>query len=126
MTLHVDGERRELPAGLDLAAYRVVQEALTNALKHGGGSADGARALRRGRRCEVASPTPARGAARRASSGGGHGLVGMRERVRVFGGELHTGPRPSGGFEVRARLPLQNEEERRWAASAGRDHAEAG
>ena len=57
--------------------------------------------------------------------GGGHGLLGMRERVRVFGGELHAGPRAEGGYLVAARLPLQDEEEAALAAStAGRDHTE--
>jgi signal transduction histidine kinase len=123
--LQIEGERRELPSGLDLAAYRVVQEALTNALKHGGGSADvlvrfGDDELR----LEIAD---AGGGASRAPEveGGGHGLLGMRERVRVFGGELHAGPRPGGGFLVAARLPLQDEEEAALAAStAGRDHTE--
>ena len=99
--LRIEGERRELPSGLDLAAYRVVQEALTNALKHGGGSADvlvrfGDDELR----LEIAD---AGGGARSAPrvEGGGHGLVGMRERVRVFGGELHAGPRARGRLRGR-------------------------
>jgi signal transduction histidine kinase len=123
--LRIEGERRELPSGLDLAAYRVVQEALTNALKHGGGSADVL--IRFGDdelRLEIADTG---GGASRAPGveGGGHGLLGMRERVRVFGGELHAGPRPGGGFLVAARLPLQDEEEAALAAStAGRDHTE--
>jgi signal transduction histidine kinase len=121
VALHLVGERRELPSGLDLAGYRVVQEALTNALKHGGGSADvtvrfGADELR----LEIADAGRGASLAPRVE-GGGHGLVGMRERVRVFGGELHAGPRPEGGYLVVAKLPLQGEEEAALAAStAGR------
>ena len=119
--LHVEGEHRELPSGLDLAGYRVVQEALTNALKHGGGSAEvtvsfGEQELR----LEIADTGVGAGVAP-GVEGGGHGLVGMRERVRVFGGELHAGPRPEGGYLVIARLPLQDEDEAALAAStAGR------
>ena len=125
VALRIEGERRELPSGLDLAAYRVVQEALTNALKHGGGSADvlvrfGEDALY----LEIADAGLATGVAPRVE-GGGHGLVGMRERVRVFGGELQAGPRAEGGYVVAARLPLQDEEEAALAAStAARDHSE--
>ena len=126
VTLAIEGERRELPTGLDLAAYRVVQEALTNALKHGGGTAEvllrfGDDAL------EVTVADGGRRAREPRVQGAGHGLLGMRERVRVFGGELHAGPRPGGGFIVRARLPLQNEEEAALTAGADRNQAmEAG
>ncbi len=123
--LRIEGEGRELPSGLDLAAYRVVQEALTNALKHGGGSADVL--VRFGEdelRLEIADTGRGASAAPRVE-GSGHGLVGMRERVRVFGGELHAGPRVAGGYLVAARLPLQDEEEAALsAATAGRDHTE--
>jgi signal transduction histidine kinase len=123
--LRIEGERRELPSGLDLAGYRVVQEALTNALKHGGGSADVLVRFEEDElRVEIADAGRAAGIAPRVE-GGGHGLLGMRERVRVFGGELHAGPRPEGGYLVVARLPLQDEEEAAFAAStAGRDHTE--
>ena len=121
--LRVSGERRELPPGVDLAAYRVVQEALTNALKHGGGSATvtveyEADDLR------VAVADAGTGSAT-AVQGSGQGLRGMRERVRVCGGELHAGPRPGGGFAVRVHLPLQNEEEAALTAAAGRSELEA-
>jgi signal transduction histidine kinase len=116
--LRVEGPRRALPAGVDLAAYRVVQEAITNVLKHGGGSATEV-CVRYGLddvELEVRDHGPGhrRSSRRRhdhALAGGGHGLVGMRERVRIFGGELVTGRRRGGGFEVRARIPLGTEEE---------------
>jgi signal transduction histidine kinase len=107
--LRVEGRRPELPQGLDLAAYRIVQEALTNALRHAGAAPTkvvvryGAAALE----LEVAD----RGRpAAPAAAPGGQGLVGMRERARLYGGELHAGPRPGGGFAVRARLPLHDAE----------------
>jgi signal transduction histidine kinase len=102
--LRVDGDRRPLPVGVDLSAYRVVQEALTNALKHAGG-APATVHLRYGPstlEIEVVD----RGRASAAKEGG-HGLVGMRERVGIFGGSLDAGPRAEGGFAVRALLPLE-------------------
>ncbi|MDQ3742142.1 MAG: ATP-binding protein, partial [Actinomycetota bacterium] len=107
-TLRVEGERRPLPAGAEAAIYRVVQEALTNALKHAGGAATEV-VLRWGAdELEVVVADSGRGGHGEATSlpSGGHGIVGMRERVRVYGGELTAVPRPGGGFVVRARLPL--------------------
>ncbi|HEU4658657.1 MAG TPA: histidine kinase [Capillimicrobium sp.] len=109
--LAVEGDRRSLPAGVDLAGYRIVQEALTNAMKHAGSAPTSVR-VRYGDdavELEVANDEPARGATLR-SEGAGHGLIGMRERARVVGGEVDAGPRPGGGFAVRARLPLAREE----------------
>jgi signal transduction histidine kinase len=114
----VEGERRELPAGLDLAAYRVVQEALTNVVKHAGGApaevsvhylADAVevRIADRGEAKPVTSRQARQVSAASRLGGGGHGLVGMRERVRVYGGELHAGRRRGGGFEVHVRLPFE-------------------
>ena len=100
----VEGEPRPLPPGVDLAAYRIVQEALTNVLKHAG-PARARVALRYGDRelgleiTDDGSGTSANG------DGGGHGLVGMRERVALYGGSLEARPAPGGGFQVRARLP---------------------
>ena len=106
--LHEDGTPRDLPAGLDLAAFRVVQEGLTNALKYGDRSATEVhvRWSERELVLEIADrgPGPVRG--RDGGEDGGHGLVGMRERVRLYGGELDTGRRRGGGFRVRAKLPL--------------------
>lgn len=104
--LAVEGEPRTLAAGVDLAAYRIVQEALTNARKHAG-PAHARVALRYGREAlEVEIADDGRAAANGA--GAGHGLVGMRERVALYGGELEAGPRRGGGFAVRARLPLEH------------------
>jgi signal transduction histidine kinase len=122
--LHVAGEARELSAGVDLAAYRVVQEALTNAVKHGGGHAE-VRVRYEEHELRVTISDRGDGSATPRVEGGGHGLVGMRERVRVIGGELHAGPRAGGGFDVDARLPLQDEAEAALAASAPRDPVEA-
>jgi len=109
--LVVEGSEAPLPAGVDLSAYRIVQEALTNAVKHGGpGRARvlvryGTDVLEVQVRDEGGTgPALARGPADGRS---GQGLVGMRERVSLFGGELHAGPAPGGGFAVDARLPLR-------------------
>jgi signal transduction histidine kinase len=108
--VRVLGERRPLPTGIDLAAYRIVQEALTNTLKHAGTTPTEVH-LRWGED-ELELEILDRGGVgtARNGAGGGHGLVGMAERVRLYGGELEAGPRPAGGFRVRARLPLQERE----------------
>ena len=101
----VQGARRSLSPGLDLSAYRIVQEALTNTRKHAG-DAHAWVTLRYGAdTLEIAVIDD--GAGVHDGAGGGHGLIGMRERVAVFGGTLETGPRPAGGFEVHAVLPLE-------------------
>jgi signal transduction histidine kinase len=104
VTLRVEGTPRPLPPALDLSAFRIVQEALTNALKHAGPARadvtvryeDGLVSL------EISDTGRGPGGGR----GTGHGLAGMRERAAMFGGELQALPRPEGGFAVRARLPL--------------------
>src|SRR4051812_10422623 len=106
VVLHEDGERRPLPAGLDLAAYRIVQEALTNSLKHAGGATTEVTVT--WGELELVLEVRDRGRVR-ITSDGGHGLVGMRERVRVYGGELEAGPAKGGGWRVRATLPLVRE-----------------
>ena len=89
---------------IDLTAYRLVQEGLTNALKHA--KATHAEVLVRYDDGSVELVVRDDGTGGGNGDGGGHGLVGMRERVAVCGGELHAGPRPNGGFELRARLPV--------------------
>jgi signal transduction histidine kinase len=102
--LHVDGEPFPLPAALDLSAYRIVQEGLTNALKHARAShADvtvcyGPDSLRTVVRDD--------GIGAAASDGLGHGLVGIRERVKIYGGEMTAGTASGGGFVLSTRLPL--------------------
>jgi signal transduction histidine kinase len=104
--LEVEGEPRELPVGLELSAYRIVQEALTNALKHAGE----ARATVHVRyapdslELEIADDG---GGATEPATGGGHGLVGMRERVALYGGRFEVSRRAAGGFAVRVALPIQ-------------------
>jgi len=105
--LAVQGTVVDLAPGLDLVAYRVVQEALTNALKHAGPTSARVAVSYTARALELNVTDNGRGAdAESQVNSGGHGLVGMRERVALFGGELHAGQRPGGGFEVRARIPL--------------------
>jgi signal transduction histidine kinase len=102
--LTVEGEPVELPPGIDVSAYRIVQEALTNTLKHAG-PAQASVIVRYGcdeLELEVLDDGPGT-----ANGGGsGHGLAGLRERVSIYGGELHAGRRPVGGYALRARLPL--------------------
>ncbi|MDQ3661116.1 MAG: sensor histidine kinase [Actinomycetota bacterium] len=106
--LEVRGEVRPLPPGVDLSAYRIVQEALTNALKHGGPSSACVRMIYRPSTLEIEITDDGRGAlpALGQAATVGHGLLGMRERAAAFGGALKAGPRRGGGFEVKASLPL--------------------
>ena len=100
--LDVEGETRELPLGIDLTAYRVVQEALTNALKHAGPARAWVR-IHWGEReltLEVAND------GRVTPEGNGYGHVGMQERLRLYGGRLESGARPEGGYVVRAHVPI--------------------
>jgi signal transduction histidine kinase len=103
--LVVEGDVRPLAAGVDLSAYRIVQEALTNALKHGGDGVH-ARVLLRYRDEAIDVEVTDDGRGPSPGANGGRGLIGMRERVAFLGGELRTGARPAGGFLVHARLPV--------------------
>ena len=104
--LSVQGEPVPLPPGLDLAAYRVVQEALTNVRKHAPGGCVRVCLYYGERHLELAVDDTGGTAADRPEVSG-YGLVGMRERVTLYGGTLETGSRPGGGFTVRARLPFR-------------------
>jgi len=128
----VHGERRGLPAGLDLAAYRVVQEAVTNVIKHaatdrctvtvdyqedsltleiadgGGGGPDTGCSVGPRVPKSVRRGPPARLTDSTQGQGAGHGIAGMRERVGMYGGEFRAGPRPGHGFQVTARFPVRD------------------
>jgi signal transduction histidine kinase len=107
--LRVEGTPSQLPAGVDLSAYRIVQEALTNVVKHAGPARAQVTIGYHDRDVTVEITDDGRGAAAPTGDGQarvGHGLIGMRERVQVFGGDLEAGPRPGGGFRVAARLPF--------------------
>ncbi|MEU4699997.1 sensor histidine kinase [Nonomuraea dietziae] len=105
--LDVRGEPAPLSAGLELSAYRIIQEALTNALKHAGPTRVTVTVTHRHRELslEIADEGPTPGHATPERHGLGHGLIGMRERVALFDGRLDAHPRPGGGFIVRATLP---------------------
>ncbi|HEX6460779.1 MAG TPA: sensor histidine kinase [Thermoleophilaceae bacterium] len=104
--LEVEGERRPLPAGVDLCAYRVVQESLTNALKHAGPAHAEVRLRYLPAALDVDVADDGSGAQHPNGDGAGHGLIGMRERVALYGGRLEAGPRDGGGFAVHAEIPL--------------------
>ncbi|MFJ5558803.1 sensor histidine kinase [Streptomyces sp. NPDC093250] len=111
LTVTVEGEASRLPPGVDLAAFRIVQEALTNVVRHSGSrearvciERDGGRL-----RLRIDDDGPATGA---DAGGGGNGLAGMRERAAALGGTIEAGPRPDGGFRVLAVLPLEVKEDR--------------
>jgi signal transduction histidine kinase len=107
--LQVHGTRPSLPAGVDLSAYRIVQEALTNVVKHAGPARAQVTVGYHDQNVTVEVTDDGRGAMTSASDGrvgSGHGLIGMRERVAAFGGNLEVGPGLDGGFRVAARLPL--------------------
>jgi len=106
VTLEVCGETRPLPRGADLAAYRIVQEALTNSLKHAGRASANV-ALRWLPRELVLEITDTGRGPNGHVPPDSHGLIGMRERVAVYGGSVQTGPAPGRGFAVRARIPLE-------------------
>jgi signal transduction histidine kinase len=131
VSLHVTGRRRDLPAGVDLAAYRIVQEALTNVIKHSGNASCQLTVGYRdteividvtdnGSDCPRGGNLPEHSRAANGTTGApkpapafdhGHGIVGMRERVRLYGGTLHAGPRHGGGFQVTAVIPVHADDQ---------------
>ena len=107
--VQVEGHPRRLAADVDLAAYRVVQEALTNTIKHAGPARASVRVTYSARALEIDVSDTGRRRLNVPAELGGNGLVGMRERLALYGGELHAGARPGGGFRVSARIPLDEE-----------------
>jgi signal transduction histidine kinase len=105
--LRIDGTPAALPSAVDLSAYRIVQEALTNTVKHAGTGASADVAIRY-QDTEVVIDVHDNGSARSNGGSGGNGLRGMRERTRLLGGTLAAGPRVTGGFSVHARLPIRD------------------
>jgi signal transduction histidine kinase len=105
--LHVDGEPSPLPRGIELSAYRIVQEGLTNALKHARASDADVTVRYRPDELEIEIRDDGEGGS--ASDVLGHGLVGIRERVKIYGGEMTAGSENGGGFVLRARLPLSSD-----------------
>lgn len=105
--LRIEGEQRPVPRTVDVSAYRIVQEALTNTVKHARARRADVRLCYSGEALVVEVVDDGLGAAHRpAATPGGHGLIGMRERVALHGGELRVGPRAAGGFGVEATFPL--------------------
>lgn len=105
--LEVQGEGVRLAPGVDLAAYRIVQESLTNVINHADASRAVVAVVYRASSVDLEVRDDGRAVTERRPPPGGHGLVGMAERVALYGGELQAGPDPGGGFRVRARLPLE-------------------
>jgi signal transduction histidine kinase len=104
--LRMEGENRDIPVGIDLSAYRIVQEGLTNALKHAGHAHTAVRVRYGVDSLEIEIVDDGDPGAVEVDRGG-HGLVGMRERVALYGGTLDVGRRPAGGFAVRVLLPIR-------------------
>jgi signal transduction histidine kinase len=102
--LHVDGEPYAVPRAIDLSAYRIVQEGLTNALKHAQASHADVTVRYRPDELELEVADDGKGPA--ATNGHGHGLVGIRERAKIYGGEMSAGAAAAGGFILSARLPV--------------------
>ncbi|GGN10562.1 sensor histidine kinase [Streptomyces fuscichromogenes] len=108
VVLTTEGEPRPLSPGVDLTAYRIIQEALTNVTKHGAGRGADVRLTYARSRLLISVTNDGTAAAVPEAVGGGFGLMGMRERAHSVGGDLRAGPRPDGGFEVTTALPLHS------------------
>jgi len=105
--LHIEGEPKPLPRAIDLSAYRIIQEGLTNALKHARATRADVTILHGSGDVRIEVRDDGMGTA--SENGTGFGLLGIRERVSIFGGEMEAGPNPAGGFVLRAHLPLGGE-----------------
>jgi signal transduction histidine kinase len=106
--LSVEGTPRPLDVGVELSAYRIVQEALTNVVKHAAGARASVSVRYRDDQLELEIVDDGRGSTRSGALGSGHGLLGMRERVALFGGTLQAGPQNAHGYRVCALLPLEH------------------
>jgi signal transduction histidine kinase len=108
VSLVIDGDPAAIPAAVDVSVYRIVQEALTNVLKHAGPARADVRIGCAAEAVTIEITDNGTGEPRDRTRAGGHGLAGIRERAAIFGGQFHAGSRPGGGFTVRARLPLKD------------------
>jgi signal transduction histidine kinase len=124
VTAEVTGGRFPLPEGVDLSAYRIVQEALSNAMRHAPGSQVNVRVGYHPDclQLEVRNDAAAADGPASVTAGSGHGLVGMRERAAMLGGTLFAAPVPGGGFRVTAVLPVDSA----YAGEAGTGKPDAG
>jgi signal transduction histidine kinase len=109
VTVQIEGQPDPLPPGIDLAAYRIVQEALTNTIKHAGPASAQVTIRYRSDALELEIVDDGRSARNGNRHGAGHGLIGMRERAALYGGELQAAARENGGYAVRVRLPIVEE-----------------
>ena len=107
--LRFEGRRMRLPVGIDVSTYRIIQEGLTNALKHAGPVATAVTLRYQPRALTVEIRNAAGSGHALPTAAGGHGLIGMRERVAMYGGDLKAGPSPAGGYTLQVRLPLERE-----------------
>ena len=104
--LVTEGDLEALPDGLGLVLYRIVQEALTNAMKHAVGAPVRVDVCRDATQIQVQVTNPA-GRGETEKTGAGHGLIGMSERAALFGGSVMAGPTAAGGYRIAAKLPLE-------------------
>jgi signal transduction histidine kinase len=109
ITAELPAQRPRWPSGLGLVVYRIVQESLTNVVKHAPGASTSVSVLLLGDRVEVKVRNASAGTGRSPATSGGQGLVGMRERVSMYDGVLDVGPTSDGGFEVGVVLPVESE-----------------
>jgi signal transduction histidine kinase len=110
VALHVRGDRRPLPASVDLAAFRIVQESLTNVVRHAAATAATVDLSYGNGELGIQIEDDGGGTGNHSDDGAGSGIAGMRERATALGGEFDAGPLPSGGFRVRARLPIRSDQ----------------
>ena len=106
VTLQFEGSRPRVPAALDLSVYRIAQEALTNTLKHAAARSAAVIVRYGDDAVEIECTDDGSGATAHSNGATGNGLIGMRERALILGGEIQAGPQPNGGYRVHARLPL--------------------